>query len=143
MARTFTITELSQEFGVTPRAIRFYEHEGLIQPERQGQARIYSPGDRVRLKLILRGRRLGFSLADIKDLLDLYRSPDGGRIQVARTLERVEARIAELERQRRDITETLDELGHYETQLRDHLARLDQAGSDRPPTRAASSHGPT
>src|SRR5215470_14186477 len=72
MAERFTITQLSREFDVTTRTIRFYEDEGLLAPERRGQARIYGPRDRVRLRLILRGKRLGFSLSEIKEILDLY-----------------------------------------------------------------------
>ena len=75
--KTFTISDLSKEFDVTPRAIRFYEDQGLISPSRKGRRRIYKERDRIRLKLILRGKRLGFSLSEIKDIFDLYDSSPG------------------------------------------------------------------
>lgn len=110
MAETYTIAQLSQEFGITPRAIRFYEDKNLLSPTRQGMNRIYSRRDRARLALILRGKRLGFRLDDIKEMLDLYDHGDGQIEQMQFTLERSRERIAELERQRQDVDDAIREL---------------------------------
>lgn len=108
-----SITDLCAEFGVTPRALRFYEDEGLIAPERRGTARIYSHRDRARLAWILRGKRVGFSLAEIREMIDLYDLGDGRRVQRAVTLERCRRRIAALEAQRRDIDAAIAELTDF------------------------------
>ena len=108
--RTYTISELAEEFGITPRAIRFYEDEELIKPTRQGQTRIYAPRDRARLALILRGKRVGFSLIEIKEMLDLYDINDGQATQLAYSIKKFDERINSLERQRADIEHALDEL---------------------------------
>ena len=84
--RTYSIRQLSKEFDVTARALRFYEDKGLISPERKGQTRLYSPRDRARLQLILRGKRLGFSLVEIHEILDLYTPKDHGAAQMRATL---------------------------------------------------------
>lgn len=110
---TFTITDLAAEFGVTPRAIRFYEGEGLIEPARQGQNRIYSRRDRARLAWILRGKNVGFSLAEIKEILDLYDAGDGRVRQRERTLELCRRQIGVLTNQRNDIDATLAELQEF------------------------------
>ena len=119
---TFTITELAEAFGITPRTIRFYEDKDLLHPRRQGLNRVYSRRDRARLQLILRGKRLGFSLADIKEMLDLYDLGDGQVGQLRYTLRKSRERVAALERQRRDIEEALAELNEgcraIETMLR-------------------------
>ena len=94
MAERFTITQHSREFDVTTRTIRFYEDEGLIAPERRGQARIYGPRDRVRLRLILRGKRLGFSLSEIKEILDLYDREPGEAGQLRHFLAKIAERRA-------------------------------------------------
>lgn len=107
--KTYSITELAETFAVTPRAIRFYEDRGLLNPERLGLQRIYTRRDRARLRLILRGKRLGFSLADIREMLDLYDTGDN-REQVKLTLKRSRERLAALEQQRRDIDEAMAEL---------------------------------
>jgi DNA-binding transcriptional MerR regulator len=113
--RHFTIRDLAEEFGCTHRTIRFYEDEGLLKPRRAGQARIFSARDRARLSLILRGRRLGFSLSDIAEMLDLYDAdPDHVR-QLTVALEKGRARIAQLEGQRADIEAALAELKELET----------------------------
>lgn len=127
MVRTYSITELASEFGITPRAIRFYEDRGLIRPRRDGQTRIYREGDRHRLVAILRGKRLGFSLAEIGEWLDLYRLNDGCRRQAAATLSSLRARIHLLERQRSDIEVTLKELRQFELETSERLARLGPA----------------
>jgi DNA-binding transcriptional MerR regulator len=106
----FSISDLSAEFGITPRALRFYEDEGLISPERRGLARIYSQRDRARLAWILRGKRVGFSLADIRQMIDLYDLGDGRRAQRAITIERCRERIATLQAQRTDIDAAITEL---------------------------------
>lgn len=108
--RTYSISELAEEFGITARTIRFYEAEDLIAPQRRGQTRIYSPRDRARLILILRGKRVGFSLAEIKEMLDLYDIEGGRAVQLAHTLKKFDERINALERQRADIEHALSEL---------------------------------
>ncbi len=108
--RTFTIRQLTKEFGVTARTLRFYEDEGLIAPARRGQTRIYSTRDRARITLILRGRRVGFSLAEIREILDLYDVHDGGKMQITHARKKFEERISTLERQKVDIEESLVEL---------------------------------
>jgi len=108
--RTFTIRQLTKEFSVTARTLRFYEDEGLIAPARRGQTRIYATRDRARIILILRGRRVGFSLAEIREILDLYDVHDGGRTQILHARKKFEERVATLERQKIDIEESLTEL---------------------------------
>ena len=126
--RTYSISELAAEFGVTPRAIRFYEDEELLQPTRQGQSRIYAPRDRARLALILRGKRVGFSLDEIKEMLDLYDVRDGQATQLAYTVKKFSERISALERQRADIEHSLEE-------LRAARARLEVMLADKQPHR--------
>jgi len=108
--RTYTIRQLTKEFSVTARTLRFYEDEGLIAPERRGQTRIYSNRDRARIILILRGRRVGFSLAEIREILDLYGRQDGGAAQLVHSRKKFAERIDTLERQKIDIDESLKEL---------------------------------
>jgi len=109
----FSISDLCAEFAVTPRALRFYEDEGLIAPERRGTQRIYSHADRARLAWILRGKRVGFSLAEIKEMIDLYDVGDGRRVQKQVTLERCRDRIRLLENQKRDIDAHIHELQQF------------------------------
>ncbi|MEO7654653.1 MAG: MerR family DNA-binding transcriptional regulator [Sphingomicrobium sp.] len=115
----FTIGQMCADFGVTGRALRFYEDEALIAPERRGTQRLYSPRDRARLAWILRGRRVGLSLADIKELLDLYDLGDDRRTQRLKTIERCSEQVDKLKRQRVDIDATIDELESFIIMVRD------------------------
>ena len=108
--RTFTIRQLCLEFKVTPRALRFYEDKGLLAPAREGLNRVYSYKDRARLQLILRGKRVGLSLAEIREILDLYSVEDGGATQYARSLRKFQERIVALEQQREDIEGAIAQL---------------------------------
>ncbi|WP_020398257.1 MerR family transcriptional regulator [Kordiimonas gwangyangensis] len=110
---TYSIKELACEFGVTPRTLRHYEDQGLLTPERQGQNRIYHANDRVRLAWILRGKRVGFSLQEIGEMLDLYDIGDGRETQRSVTVEKCRSRIRALEEQRDDINATIDELQEF------------------------------
>ena len=121
MSKTYAIAELAREFSATTRAIRFYEDKGLIAPARKGQRRVYSPRDRVRLKLIMRGKRLGFSLEEIRDILDLYDSDPSEVKQLRRLLEKIRERRAGLVRQKDDIAVILDELSELETRCKARL----------------------
>ena len=124
--RLFTITELAQELGTTARAIRFYESKGLIDPQRAGANRVYTHRDRGRLLLVLRGKRLGFSLACIKEYLDLYDAEPTHRTQLEHLLSGTQQRIGELEQQRLDLELTLDELRDIERQTLEALKRTPQ-----------------
>ena len=124
MAKTYSISELAREFGVTPRTIRFYEAEGLIAPLRDGQRRIYRPRDRVRLKLILRGKRIGFSLKEIAEIIDLYDAAPGEAGQLRTLLERIAGRRADLEQKRQDIEAALAHLDGVAADCRARLAAL-------------------
>ncbi|MCF8466456.1 MAG: MerR family DNA-binding transcriptional regulator [Sneathiella sp.] len=119
---SFSITELAEEFGVTSRTIRFYEDKGLINPAREGTTRIYSRKDRGRLKIILRGRRLGFSLQDIKKMLDMYSPKGEATEQLTFTLQKCQEQLAKLVVQREDIDEAIAELEDGIAQLKSHLA---------------------
>ena len=118
---TFTITELADEFALTTRAIRFYEDQGLLSPERRGTRRIYGQRERVRLKLVLRGKRLGMSLADISGVLDLYDVDHSERPQLMKFLEVLAARRVLLEQQREDIDVVLEEISTIERDCRKRL----------------------
>jgi DNA-binding transcriptional MerR regulator len=117
----FSISELAQEFDITPRAIRFYEDQGLLAPRRQGQKRIYTPRDRTRLKLTLRGKRLGLSLSEIRELIDMYEPGRDERPQLERFLAVLEAHKSALLQQRADIEAQLSELQAFEKKVRKQL----------------------
>jgi DNA-binding transcriptional MerR regulator len=127
---TWTISEVAEEFDVTLRTIRFYEDRGLIAPERRGTTRIFHPRDRVRLALVLRGKRLGFSLEQIAHIIDMYDAEPGEAGQLRFLLEQIEARRAELELRRRDIEETLVELEQVERRCREDLDALAVPAAD-------------
>jgi DNA-binding transcriptional MerR regulator len=120
--RTYTIRQLTKEFSVTARTLRFYEDEGLIGPERRGQTRIYSNRDRARIILILRGRRVGFSLAEIREILELYNARDGGMAQLIHSRKKFAERVKTLEQQKIDIEESLIELKRAITEVDGWLA---------------------
>ena len=117
-AQNWTISELAQEFDVTPRTIRFYEDQGIVSPAREGRNRIYLARDRARLKLALRGKRLGLQLSEIRSLIDMYDGPGTTAPQLKVYLEVLTRHRLALEQQRRDIEETLEEIGEQERQCR-------------------------
>ena len=122
MSATHTITELAKEFDITTRTIRHYEDQGLLSPRREGQNRLFSQRDRVRLKLALRGKRLGFTLAEIRELFDLYDLARDEKRQLEQFLAKLEKRRASLEQQREDIEVMLNEITFFEGQCRKLLA---------------------
>jgi DNA-binding transcriptional MerR regulator len=126
-SRLYSIGDLSSELALSHRAIRFYEDHGLLAPQRIGGQRVYGSRDRARLQLIQRGKRLGFALADIKELLDLYDIDADHLEQMRATLAKGRARIAELERQRDEIALTLQELRQIEAHLIDCIAQKEAA----------------
>ncbi len=117
----FSIGELAREFDVTPRAIRFYEDQGLLAPRRDGQRRIYTARDRTRLKLTLRGKRLGLSLSEIRELIDMYEPGRDERPQLKRFLAVLEAHKASLEQQQADLDAQLSEIRSFEKRIRKRL----------------------
>ncbi|WP_026374720.1 MerR family transcriptional regulator [Aestuariibacter salexigens] len=121
---TYSIGELAKEFDITPRSIRFYEEQGLIEPERVGQTRLYHIKDKVRLKLVLRGKRLGFSLAEVKTLFELYDSNPNSAAQLETMLQLTEQKRAILHQQLDDIKMLLSELDEVEARCQDELAEL-------------------
>jgi len=118
MNNTYTISDLATEFGVTTRTIRFYEDQGLLSPKREGMNRIFTQRDRVRLKLALRGKRLGFSIAEIRELFELYDVSRDEKKQLEEFLLRLEHRRASLEQQREDIEVMLNEIDFFANQCR-------------------------
>ncbi|HEX4327969.1 MAG TPA: MerR family DNA-binding transcriptional regulator [Burkholderiales bacterium] len=137
MTATYTITELAREFDITPRAIRFYEDQGLLAPTREAgkngtaRNRVYSARDRTRLKLTLRGKRLGLALSEVKELLDMYESPKDEGAQLSRFLEVLKRHRATLEQQREDIEAQLKEVLAFETQCKKRLADAKGAAGGR------------
>lgn len=133
---TYSISDLAHEFALTTRAIRFYEDEGMIAPERRGRARVYRERERVRLKLILRGKRLGFSLLEIRDLLDLYEVARNERAQLSKFIEMLAERRARLLQQKEDIDAVLAEIDGVERDCRRRLR--EEARRHKPAAREAS-----
>lgn len=129
MEQLYTVNQLAEELGITPRALRFYEVKGLLAPNRVGNNRVYTKRDRARLKLILRGKRLGFSLAEIREYLDLY-NVNGGVEQQKNLLKRVQKRLKDLAQQREDLEATVQELRDIEQQVNNTLAELKTAAKD-------------
>lgn len=122
--KTYTISQLAKEFDITTRAIRFYESEGLLTPEREGRNRLYSQRDHTRLKLILRGKRLGFSLDEIGEMFDLYDSSTGELAQLRHVLDKIGERKQILKQQLEDIQLSLHELKEFEAQCRHRLTQM-------------------
>ena len=133
---TYTITELAREFGLTTRAIRFYEGHGLIAPTRAGRNRVYGNRDKVRLKLTLRGKRLGLSLSEIRELIDMYDAAKDERAQVERLQQVLRKRRSILEQQREDIEVVLGEIAAFEEQCRQFLD-----GREKAPSRQSKTAG--
>jgi DNA-binding transcriptional MerR regulator len=125
--RTYTISELAREFDVTPRALRFYEDKGLLTPRREGLNRVYSHRDRGKLQIILRGKRIGLSLIEIKEILDLYKVDQRAQVQIM--LKRFKSRVTALEQQREDIDHAIDMLQDYIKQADDYLAKPSASGA--------------
>jgi DNA-binding transcriptional MerR regulator len=122
----WTITELAEEFDLTLRTLRHYEDVGLLTPERRGTTRVFHARDRTRLRLILRGRRLGFSLPEIRTIVNMYDEQPGEAGQLHYLLDQIEVRRAELDQLRRDVDETMAELDHVEARCREDLAALEE-----------------
>jgi DNA-binding transcriptional MerR regulator len=129
MSSTYTISELAKEFGITTRTIRFYEDQGLLSPSREGTARVFSGRDRVRLKLALRGKRLGFSIAEIRELFELYDVSRDEKKQLEEFLARLDRRRIHLEQQREDIEVMLNEINFFANQCR-RLLKTKPEGED-------------
>jgi DNA-binding transcriptional MerR regulator len=121
-ARTYTIRQLCLEFKCTPRALRFYEDKGLLNPARDGMNRVYSYRDRARLQLILQGKRVGLSLAEIGEILDLYAVDDDGAQQAAKSLKKFRERVVALEQQKRDIDDAIAQLQRGIAEMEKRLA---------------------
>ena len=132
-SRTFTIAEVAEEFGVTHRTIRYYEDKGLVTPERRGTLRVFHPRDRTRLRLVLRGKRLGFPLDEIRTIVDMYDEQPGESGQLAYLLDQIEERRGDLWRRRHDVDAALAELDDLERRCRDDLARLAAEQKERRP----------
>ncbi|MCH2219475.1 MAG: MerR family DNA-binding transcriptional regulator [Dechloromonas sp.] len=120
---TFAISDLAREFDITPRTIRFWEDQGILAPEREGSKRVFTRRDRARLKMALRGKRLGLSLAEIKDLIGMYASTEDETPQLLECLRIMEKRRAALQQQREDIEAMLGEIAQFETLCQDELMR--------------------
>jgi|SRR5690606_9641243 len=133
----YSIGELAREFDITTRSIRFYEDQGLLSPKRQGQTRLYTNKDRVRLKLILRGKRLGFSLAETKNLFDLYDMENSSARQLHTVLALIDNKKMSLKQQLEDIKVLLVELTNLEDRCRDELAEI---GADQSATSSAAAN---
>ena len=120
----FTISDLTSEFGCTARALRFYEDEGLIQPFRRGRTRLFRPSDRHLVKQIMRGKRLGFSISEIREIIQMYKTPPGEVGQLKLMIKRIEEKRGDLRQKRRDLEETLAELDQAEESCVERLVEL-------------------
>ena len=120
----YTITELTREFGVSTRTLRFYEDEGLIHPERRGRTRLFRSADRRLLQEILRGRRIGFTIAEIREIINVYKEPPGELGQLKLMMTRIDEKRNELRQKRKDIDETLEELDNAEEACLTRLAEI-------------------
>ncbi|NMG38438.1 MerR family transcriptional regulator [Chelativorans sp. ZYF759] len=120
----YTITELTREFGISTRTIRFYEDEGLVQPVRRGRTRLFKPADRHLIKQVIRGRRLGFSIAEIRQIIQMYKEPPGEVGQLQMMIDRIQEKREQLRQKRRDLEETLAELDQAEESCVERLAEL-------------------
>lgn len=120
---TYAISDLAREFAITPRTIRFWEDQGILAPQREGSKRVFTRRDRARLKMALRGKRLGLSLAEIKDLIGMYESTEDETPQLLECLRVMEKRRAALQQQREDIEAMLAEIAQFENQCRQELTR--------------------
>lgn len=120
----YSITELTREFGISTRTLRFYEDEGLIHPERRGRTRMFRPADRRLIQEILRGRRIGFTIAEIREIIQVYKDPPGELGQLQLLMSRVEVKREELRQKRKDIEDTLTELDNVEEACLTRLAEI-------------------
>ncbi|AFL51997.1 DNA-binding transcriptional MerR regulator [Sinorhizobium fredii] len=120
----YSITELTREFGISTRTLRFYEDEGLIHPERRGRTRLFRPADRHLIKEILRGRRIGFTIAEIREIISVYKDPPGEMGQLQLLMKRVEEKREDLRQKRKDIEDTLAELDNVEEACLTRLAEI-------------------
>ncbi|MDW9762690.1 MerR family transcriptional regulator [Sinorhizobium meliloti] len=124
MNKYYSITELTREFGISTRTLRFYEDEGLIHPERRGRTRLFRPADRHLIKEILRGRRIGFTIAEIREIIQVYKDPPGEMGQLQLLIKRVEEKREDLRQKRKDIEDTLTELDNVEEACLTRLAEI-------------------
>ena len=120
----YTITELTREFGISTRTLRFYEDEGLIHPVRRGRTRLFRPADRILVRQILRGKRLGFSIAEIREIIQMYKAPPGEVGQLRTIINKAAEKREELRQKRKDIEDTLAELEQVEEACLGRLAEL-------------------
>ncbi|PBB21191.1 MerR family DNA-binding transcriptional regulator [Mesorhizobium sp. WSM4313] len=124
MREYYTITELTREFDVSTRTLRFYEDEGLVQPVRRGRTRLFRPSDRHLIRQIMRGKRLGFSINEIREIIQMYKEPPGEVGQLKLMIKRIEEKREDLRQKRRDLEETLTELDQAEESCVERLAEL-------------------
>ncbi len=124
MDKYYSITELTREFGVSTRTLRFYEDEGLIHPERRGRTRLFRAADRRLIQEILRGRRIGFTISEIREIIHVYKEPPGEAGQLVLLMKKVDEKRADLRQKRKDIEETLAELDNVEEACLTRLAEI-------------------
>lgn len=127
MEEFFSITDLTQEFGISTRTIRFYEDEGLIHPVRRGRTRLFRHSDRTLLRNILRGKRLGFSIAELREIVDMYKAPPGEAGQLHSIVAKLRERRAELEQKSRDISDLLSDIDSAEDACMERLSKITES----------------